>query len=72
MEIVHRHSLDHIRFCFLVAGHTKFAPDRLFSSIANQYNREDVFTAEELLQICQRFSTVSIEDGSGILDWKVH
>ena len=70
MEVVSRHTLDHIRFCFLVAGHTKFAPDRLFSSIANQYNREDVFTAEELLQICQKFATVSIEDGSGILDWR--
>lgn len=70
MEVVSGHTLDHIRFCFLVAGHTKFAPDRLFSSVANQYNREDVFTADELLQICQRFAAVSIEDGSGIFDWR--
>ena len=27
MEVVKSHQLDNIRFCFLVAGHTKFEPD---------------------------------------------
>lgn len=31
MEMVEQHKVDYIRFCFLVAGHTKFAPDRLCS-----------------------------------------
>ena len=70
MEVVGHRKEDHIRFCFLVAGHTKFAPDCLFSLVANQYNREDVFTAEELRLICQKFSTSHIEDGSGILEWR--
>ena len=70
MEVVGNRKVDHIRFCFLVAGHTKFAPDRLFSLVANQYNREDVFTAEELRLICQKFSTSHIEDGSEILEWR--
>ena len=64
------HTLDHCRFCFLVAGHTKFAPDRLFALTGNAYNRADIFTAEELLEICQRFSTGCIEDGSHIFDWR--
>ena len=42
MEVVEQHKLDHILFCFLVAGHTKFAPDPLFALIANAYNRTDV------------------------------
>ena len=48
MEMVESHKLDYIRFCFLVAGHTKFAPDRHFALIANAYNREDIFTVAQL------------------------
>ena len=70
MELVEMHTLDHCCFCFLVAGHTKFAPDRLFALTGNAYNRADIFTAEELLEICQRFSTGCIEDGSHIFDWR--
>ena len=70
MELVDMHTLDHCRFCFLVAGHTKFAPDRLFSLTGNAYNKADVFRVEELLEICQRFSTACIEDGSHIFDWR--
>jgi hypothetical protein len=70
MEFVERHQLDHLRFCFLLAGHTKFSPDRLFSLIANEYNREDVFKPEDLRLICSRFSTAYIEDGSHILSWR--
>jgi hypothetical protein len=70
MELVQKHTLDHCRFCFLLAGHTKFSPDRLFTLTGNEYNRSDVFTAEELLQICQKFSTASIATGSSIFDWR--
>ena len=70
MKVVEQHKLDHIRFCFLVAGHTKFAPDCLFALIANAYNRADVFTAEELLGLCQQFSTATIESRSNIFDWR--
>ena len=70
MEMVKNLKLDYIRFCFLVAGHTKFAPDRVFALIANAYNREDVFTAAELQEVCGKFSTATIEDGSNILGWR--
>ena len=70
MEVVEQRKLDHLRFCFLVAGHTKFAPDRLFALVANAYNRADVFTVDELLGICQPFCTTTIESGSNVLDWR--
>ena len=70
MEMVESHKLDYLRFCFLVAGHTKFAPDRLFALIANAYNREDIFTATELQQVCAKFSTATVEDGSNIHGWR--
>ena len=67
MELVESHRLDHIHFCFLLVGHTKFNPDRLFSLVANHYNHEDVFKAEDLCRICSKFSSAYIEDGSNIL-----
>jgi hypothetical protein len=70
MEVVEGDQLDHFRFCFLLAGHTKFAPDRLFSLVANEYKREDTFTAEELRCICQKFGSAHIEDGANILPWR--
>lgn len=67
MEFVEGHQLDHLRFCFLLAGHTKFSPDRLFSLVANEYNREDVFIPEDLHWICSRFSTASIKVGTAFV-----
>ena len=48
MKFVDGRHLDHLHFCFLLAGHTKFGPDCLFSLVANEYNRKDVFTPEDL------------------------
>ena len=42
MEMIALRKLDYIRFCFMVADHTKFAPDRLFAQVSNSYNRQDV------------------------------
>ena len=63
MELVEKRSSDHCQFCFLVAGYTKFAPDRHFTLTGNTYNRADIFNEEELLQLCQKFSTVSLRMG---------
>lgn len=41
-EMVQQGRLDFIRICFLIAGHTKFTPDILFSKIAQTYNKSDV------------------------------
>ena len=36
---------------FLIAGHTKFAPDRTFAAIAQTYNTSDVFCINELRDV---------------------
>ena len=70
MELVGNHTLDHLHFCFLVAGHTKFSPDRLFALAGNTYNRSDVFNEEELLAIYQGFGTAYLEDGANVTTWR--
>ena len=70
MELVECHLLDHIHLCFLVAGHSKLIPDHLFALVANDYNGEDVFTAEDLCCICSELSSAYIEDGCNILQWR--
>ena len=69
MEVVEQRKLDHLCFCFLVAD-TKFAPDHLFALVANAYNRADVFTADELLGVCQSFCNTTIKSEANVLDWR--
>ena len=64
MELVEQRTLDYVRFCFMVAGHTNFAPDRLFAQVSNSYNRHDVFTVGELKEICDLHAHTYIEDGA--------
>ena len=70
LELVQNGVLDMIRLPFLVTGHTKFAPDRLFASIANSYNKSDVFTCQELVEIASRYATACEETGVNILLWR--
>ena len=70
MEIVDQSVLSFMCFSFMPAGHTKFAPDRLFSQIASSYNNSDVFNIDELKQLCQSYATCLIEDGSNIFTWR--
>ena len=46
MEQVKRGLVSFIHFYFLVAGHTKFAPDSLFASCSKSYNVSDIFIVE--------------------------
>ena len=70
MEIVSSGELDHIHISFMIAGYTKFAPDRLFSTIGCAYKTEDVFTIGDLKSICDRSATCHIETGDQILMWR--
>lgn len=70
MEIVEQRKLDYVRFGFLVAGHTKFAPDRLFAQVANSYNCRDIFTVQELKEICDLHAHTTVENGVSILQWR--
>ena len=71
MEMVSSGDLEHIHIIsFMIAGHTKFAPDRLFSTIGCAYKTEDVFTINDLKSICDKCSTCFIETGETVLTWR--
>ncbi len=70
LEMVQQDKLAFVRISFLIAGHTKFSPDLLFSNIAQTYNRSDVFTTLELGDIISRYSSITIADGTMVLDWR--
>ena len=70
MEMVSSGELDHLHISFMIAGHTKFAPDRLFSVIGSAYKSEDVFTVDELKAICDTCATSHVESGDQVLTWR--
>jgi len=53
----------------MIAGHTKFAPDRLFSTIGCAYKTEDVFTINKLKSIWDKCSTCFMEIGEIVFTW---
>ena len=66
MELVESKLFDHVHVAFLIAGHTKFAPDRTFAAIAQTYNTSDVFCINELCDVCSVHTTAIVIDGSEI------
>ena len=70
MEMVSSGKVDHVHISFMIAGHTKFAPDRLFSIIGSAYKSEDVFTIDELKAICDTCAKCQIEKGDTIHTWR--
>jgi len=68
LEMVQHGILDTIRAPFLITGHTKFAPDRVFASIVNSYNKSDVLNCQELV-IASHCATAVEETGMHILYW---
>lgn len=69
-EMVQQQRLQFFRVSFLLAGHTKFSPDLLFSKIAQSYNRSDVFNTDELKDIIARYAEVIVDDGTIVGDWR--
>ena len=69
-EMVQQGWFCFIRISFLISGHTKFAPDLLFSRIAQSYNRSDVFNTTELGQIAEQYANVVIDDGERVRPWR--
>ena len=54
--MVQENKFDTVRFIYLAVGHTKFAPDRLFASIAKTFYNSDVFCMEMLDKIVQQYA----------------
>ena len=69
-ELIQQQKVSFLRVSFLIAGHTKFSPDQLFSKIAQSYNRSDVFTTLELKEIVSRYADVIIDNGEIVCDWR--
>ena len=55
----------------VLAGHTKFAPDRhrLFTKNVSAYKTADVFTIHELQTLCTPSASTVVEDGDNVLTW---
>lgn len=70
MELVSRGVISHVHISFMIAGHTKFAPDRLFATIGSAYKVADVFTIDELKSLCAPSATTIIESGQNVLTWR--
>ena len=54
----------------MIPGHTKFAPDLLFSQIAKAYYKTDVFNEDDLQLVAQQFSHVVIDRGGMVRMWR--
>ncbi len=71
MELVQQGKVDFIRISFLIAGHTKFSTDLLFSKIAKTYNSRDVFTTSELQNdVIAEYADVTVDDGNLVYAWR--
>ena len=69
-EMVQQKKFDTVRFIYLTVGHTKFSPDRLFSSIAKTFYNSDVFCIEMLDRIVQQYATTHVFTSSHIKQWR--
>ena len=69
-EMIQQEKLSFLRVSFLLAGHTKFSPDLLFSKIAQTYKRSDVFSTEELKNVIATYADVVVDGGSIVCDWR--
>lgn len=70
LEMINSGIISYIRISFMIAGHTKFSPDRLFAKVGSAFNVADTFNIEELQALCSPFAETYIEDGENILLWR--
>ena len=69
-ELVQHKLCNFVRLSFMVAGHTKFCVDRLFSQVATTYNRSDVFNADDLGSVIAAHAPVTFDDGKIVKTWR--
>lgn len=70
MEMVRTGIIRHLHISFMIAGHTKFAPDRLFATIGSAFKTADIFNINELQLLCAPTAQTFIEDGLNVLCWR--
>ena len=69
-ELVEQGRFESVRFFYLVVGHTKFEPDRLFASVAKTFYKREVFCIEMLQAIAEQYSTSYLFGADQILQWQ--
>ena len=70
LEVVQLNIIDYFRISFMVAGHTKFAPDQLFSLTARDFYPSDVFNESELIAVMERYASVVLDSGRIVRAWR--
>ncbi len=60
---------QYVRISFMIAGHTKFAPDLLF---AQSFSKSDIFSTQELVDIASLYATVTLDKGDIVRDWRTN
>ena len=70
--MVQQQKLDYVRISFMIAGHTKFSHDLLFAKVSQAFTRSDVFSTTELAEIASRYSTVVIDKGDVVQQWRTN
>ena len=70
LEIVQQGIMDSLRISFMIAGHTKFAPDQLFSITTRDFYSLDVFNESELITVMEKHATVVFDKGSIVRAWR--
>ena len=68
MEMAQHKKFDIVRISFMIAGHTKFSVDQLFSQIAQSFNKSDVFSAAELGKVAEPYASVIIDQGDIVME----
>ena len=69
-EVVSFGVLNYFRASFMIAGHTKFAPDRMFALIARTFYSSDVFMEKEICDIVRQHAGVIIDGGQIVRTWR--
>ena len=69
-EIVERDIFNFFRVSFMIAGHTKFAPDRLFATLAKSFYSADIFNEASFIRVYQQHSSVVFDKGGIVRRWR--
>jgi len=54
----------------MVAGHTKFAPDQMFSVLACAYYASDIFNVKQLREVISRYADVVMDNRKIVWSWQ--
>jgi len=69
-EIVKFTHIKSIRISFMVPGHTKFAPDTLFSQVARTYYNNDIMITDDIVKCIIPYAQCRIVTSHNIGWWK--